>query len=33
MTFFPVPEIRKSAFGDESGIRGGFFAISKIIEK
>jgi predicted NBD/HSP70 family sugar kinase len=31
--FFPVPEIRKSAFGDESGIYGGFSYINKFIEK
>jgi predicted NBD/HSP70 family sugar kinase len=29
--FFPVPEIRKSAFEDESGIQGGFTYISRII--
>ncbi len=29
--FFPIPEIRKSAFGDNSGIQGGFAYISKFI--
>jgi glucokinase len=31
--FFPVPEIRKSALGDESGLQGGFAHISKLIEQ
>ncbi len=31
--FFPLPEIRKAAFGDESGIHGGFAYISKFIGK
>lgn len=31
--FFPVPEIRKSAFGDDSGLYGGFSYINKFIEK
>jgi glucokinase len=26
--FFPVPEIRKSAFGDDSGIKGGFIYLT-----
>jgi glucokinase len=31
-TLFPVPEIRKSALGDNSGLQGGFAYISKFIE-
>jgi hypothetical protein len=30
--FFPIPEIRKSAFGDDSGLQGGLAYISKFIE-
>ena len=31
--FFPIPEIRKAAFGDDSGIHGGFAYLSKVTEK
>lgn len=31
-TFFPVPEIRKCALGDESGLHGGFAYLAKLIE-
>ena len=29
---FPIPEIRKAALGDQSGLHGGFALISKLIE-
>jgi len=32
-SFFPLPEIRKAAFGDESGLHGGFSYINKVIGK
>jgi glucokinase len=30
-TLFPIPEIRKAALGDQSGLQGGLALISKLI--